>query len=116
MKLKKMLNKLVDYFDQEKQQQRNEIKDLRKLLKQLKAKQKDLQDKLKQPLKQEQRDNLQTKLDVVLAQRAKGKALLLAIREERQHPSTLDDQATLATISNEPKQAETETEQNKPNS
>lgn len=101
MKLKKMLNKLVNYFDQDKQQQQHEIKALRKLLKQLKAKQKSLLAQLDQPLKKEQRNNLQTKLDVVIAQRAKGKELLLALREERQQAHAPDDKTTLNEVAQE---------------
>lgn len=89
MKLKKMLKKLMAYFDADAQQQRKDLKSLRKILKQLKQKEQELMAQLDEAALSETRENLQNKLDVVRAQRAKGKQHLLALRAERE-PSSSD--------------------------
>lgn len=89
MKLKKMLKKLMAFFDADVQQQRKDLKSLRKILKQLKQKEQELMAALEETDLAETRENLQNKLDVVRAQRAKGKQHLLALRAERE-PSSSD--------------------------
>lgn len=85
MKLKKMLNKLMNFLDADVQQQRKDLKSLRKVLKQLKQKEQAFMAELEEiPFSEmEARENLQNKLDVVRAQRAKGKQYLLNLRAER---------------------------------
>lgn len=83
MKLKKMLKKLMAFFDEDLQQQRKDLKSLRKILKQLKQKEQDLIAELDEASLSETRENIQNKLDVVRAQRAKGKQHLLSLRAER---------------------------------
>lgn len=83
MKLKKMLKSMVDFLDQDRQAQREELQTLHKLLKQLKLKEKELLERIDQAENDEQRENLALKLEVLNAQRAKGKEQLLALREER---------------------------------
>ena len=89
MKLKKMLKKLMDFLDADVQQQRRDLMSLRKILKELKQKEQALMTTLDESELDETREDLQNKLDVVRAQRAKGKQHLLALRSERE-PSLTD--------------------------
>ena len=84
MKLKKMLKKLMAFFDEDLQQQRKDLKSLRKILKKLKQKEQELIAELDEASLSETRENIQNKLDVVRAQRAKGKQHLLSLRAERE--------------------------------
>ena len=84
MKLKKIIGRLVSYFDADLKTQRKEQKALHKLLKQLKRKEKELCDQLAETESIERREELQTKLDVVRAQRTKGMGYLQAERKQRQ--------------------------------
>lgn len=83
MKMKKMLKKLMDFLDADVQQQRKDLTSLRKILQQLKQKEQELMTALDESELDETREDLQNKLDVVRAQRAKGKQHLLALRAER---------------------------------
>lgn len=87
MKLKKMLKKLMAFFNADLNQQRQDLKSLRKILKQLKQKEQELIAQLEVTDVDEARENLQNKLDVVRAQRAKGKQHLLVLRSERETSS-----------------------------
>ncbi|WP_051678419.1 hypothetical protein [Thiomicrospira pelophila] len=87
MKLKKMLKKLMDFFNADLKQQRQDLKSLRKILKQLKQKEQELIAQLEVTDVAEARENLQNKLDVVRAQRAKGKQHLLVLRAGRETSS-----------------------------
>ena len=84
MKLKKIIGRLVSYFDADLKTQRKEKKALHKLLKQLKHKEQELCDQLAETESIEKREELQTKLDVVRAQRTKGMVYLQAGRKQRQ--------------------------------
>lgn len=83
MKLKKMLHKMMVFFDADLKQQRKELTSLRKMLKGLKLKEQDLLAELDETDEVEKQESLQNKLDVVRAQRAKGKQYLLALRADR---------------------------------
>lgn len=84
MKLKKIIGRLMSYFDADLKTQRKEKKALHRLLKQLKHKEKELCDQLAETESAEKRDELQTKLDVVRAQRSKGVVYLQTERKQRQ--------------------------------
>ncbi|MBE0494235.1 MAG: hypothetical protein IBX48_07815 [Thiomicrospira sp.] len=95
MKLKKMLKKLMAFLDADVKQQRKDLTSLRKMLKELKQKEQALMTAFDESVLDENREDLQNKLDVVRAQRAKGKQHLLALRAERE-PSSTDCQPNVS--------------------
>ncbi|MBL4795578.1 MAG: hypothetical protein JKY24_08795 [Pseudomonadales bacterium] len=76
MKLKKVLQKLAQYLDAEQRDQLNQYDSIKKVLKKLKTKRNRLMDKIELAETDEERKRLQSKLDVVHAQRRKGVKLL----------------------------------------
>jgi predicted RNase H-like nuclease (RuvC/YqgF family) len=85
MKLKKILAELVTFLDADVHYQRKEIKSMHKLLKQLKEKERKLCKQLSEADSEEEAQALQTKLDVVRAQRSKGVVHLRKLRQMPQH-------------------------------
>lgn len=105
MKLKKIIGRLVSYFDADVKTQRKEKKALHKLLKELKRKEKNLCDELTATQSIEKREELQTKLEVVRAQRTKGMGYLQAERKKRKDKLDSPVETTLA----EPVKVESDT-------
>ncbi|UQB42303.1 hypothetical protein JX580_11730 [Thiomicrospira microaerophila] len=84
MKLKKMLEKLVKLLDSEKRECKKTIKSLREVLKSLKQKEQKLRLELDQITDEQAKQTLQDQLNVIAAQRAKGKDRLLELRAQSQ--------------------------------
>lgn len=84
MKLKKILNKLIKFFDEDAQKQQQDLEELRKLLKGLKQSQIKLCAEIEESEDESARQKIQDKLDVIRAQRLKGKELLMSFREKKQ--------------------------------
>lgn len=90
MKLKKLMERVSDFLDADTKTQMEEIKSIRKVLKELKSKERDLKEKLKKASskKEDERDELQIKLDVIYAQRKKGlervKEIKSQLKEKKQ--------------------------------
>ncbi len=75
MKVKKLMERLGSYLDADIGIQMEEASSIRKLLKELKKKERSLRQKLDAldpKVAPEEREELQTKLDVIYAQRKKG--------------------------------------------
>ena len=83
MKLKKILNRLIKFFDEDAQKQKQDLDALRKLLKELKQTQKKLCADIEETVEEGARQKIQDKLDVIKAQRLKGKELLMSFRESK---------------------------------
>jgi hypothetical protein len=84
MKLKKMLEKLGLLLDSEKRECKKTIKSLREVLKGLKQKEQKLRSELEQETDEAAKQTIQNQLDVIAAQRAKGKERLLDLRAKSQ--------------------------------
>lgn len=82
MKVKKMLSRLMDYFNADKHQQLVELKSIRKVLRKLKQKERELKSKFNEAKNAEQKEALQNKLDVIYAQRTKGMQVIRSLREQ----------------------------------
>jgi ADP-dependent phosphofructokinase/glucokinase len=80
MKSKKLLGRLNDFLNADEKTQKQEIKSARKVLKALKDKEKDLKSRLENSSDADEADALQTKLDVIYAQRSKGVELVKRLR------------------------------------
>lgn len=83
MKVKKMLEKLVKLMNDNKEYKKT-IKSLRELLKSLKDKQKELELVLENTADEISKQRIQNQLDVIAAQRLKGKKRLLSLRSKVQ--------------------------------
>jgi hypothetical protein len=84
MKLKKMLEKLGALLNVEKRECKKTIKSLREVLKGLKQKEQKLRSELEHETDEETKKTIQNQLDVIAAQRAKGKQRLLDLRAASQ--------------------------------
>lgn len=72
MKAKKLLERVKQFLDSDRQTQLDKIKSIRKVLKELKQKERDLREDLDKEKDPSAIENLQLKLDVIYAQRKKG--------------------------------------------
>lgn len=91
MKLKKLIERVSEFLDADTKTQMDEIKSLRRILKELKHKERQLAAKLqKLPDQDEEREELQIKLDVIYAQRKKGleraKEIKAKLQEKKPEP------------------------------
>lgn len=82
MKTATLLERLSRFLDSEGAEQRAEIESIRKVLKKLKTKEEHLREVLEDESDPELRADLQTRLDVVHAQRTKGVARVRELRAE----------------------------------
>lgn len=83
MKLKKMLEQLVEFFDADLHNQRKELQSIQKVLRKLKQKERDLKAELEAGIEDaDQAAELQDKLSVIYAQRTKGVDLVKSIKKE----------------------------------
>lgn len=83
MKTRTLLEKLGHFLGENKASQREEIKSIREVLKKLKNKEKHLRDELEKDLDEDERHEIQTKLNVVHAQRLKGLDRVKELRAEQ---------------------------------
>jgi ADP-dependent phosphofructokinase/glucokinase len=80
MKSKKLLGRLSEFLNADEKTQKQEIKSARNVLKALKDKEKELKSRLEHSTDADETAALQTKLDVIYAQRSKGVELLKRLR------------------------------------
>ncbi|MEE4278816.1 MAG: hypothetical protein V2I82_10165 [Halieaceae bacterium] len=83
MKAKRLLRQLNSFFDSDEKTQLKEIKAIRKVLKALKEKEKSLKKELQANSDPENAASLQTKLDVIYAQRMKGLDQVKRLRAQK---------------------------------
>ena len=83
MKIQKLLNKLKDILNADRQAQLEKYKSLKKVLKSLRTEKKGLEKKLSDTSDEEQRQELSSRLKVISMQRKKGIRLLKELKEER---------------------------------
>ena len=80
MKLKKALRKLSQYLDADQREQLAQYDSIKKVLKKLKSKRNQLREKIELIEDDEERQQIQNKLDIVNAQRKKGVKLLKELK------------------------------------
>jgi predicted nucleic acid-binding Zn-ribbon protein len=90
MKTKKLLEKLASFMDKDRTAQSEELVCIRAVLKKLKAKEHRLREKLEAAPDEDERRELEGKLQVVHAQRQKGLERVREIRDSRREPGTSD--------------------------
>jgi hypothetical protein len=83
MKTRTLLNRLARFLSADHAAQRAEMKSIREVLKKLKTKETHLREALEEVPDEDEREAILTKLDVVHAQRLKGLARVLELREEK---------------------------------
>lgn len=83
MKLKKALEKLSQFLDADQREQLAQYDSIKKVLKKLKEKRNRLKEKIKLADNVEERKKLQSKLDIVNAQRKKGVKLMKELKQIR---------------------------------
>lgn len=83
MKTKKLLARLTDFMNKDRNAQREELEHIREVLKKLKKKELRLREKLDEDPDEEERRELEGKLEVVHAQRTKGLERVKTLRENR---------------------------------
>lgn len=83
MKIQKLLNKLKDILNADRQAQLEKYKSLKKVLKSLRTEKKGLEKRLSDTTDEEQRQELSSRLKVISMQRKKGIRLLKELKEER---------------------------------
>jgi hypothetical protein len=83
MKIQKLLNKLKDILNADRQAQLEKYKSLKKVLKSLRTEKKGLEERLSDTTDEEHRQELSSRLKVISMQRKKGIRLLKELKEER---------------------------------
>ena len=83
MKIQKLLNKLKDILNADRQAQLEKYKSLKKVLKSLRTEKEGLEERLSETTDEEQRQELSSRLKVISMQRKKGIRLLKELKEER---------------------------------
>lgn len=83
MKNQKLLNKLKNILNADRQVQLEKYKSLKKVLKSLRTEKKGLENRLSDTTDEEQRQELSSRLKVISMQRKKGIRLLKELKEER---------------------------------
>lgn len=83
MKIQKLLNKLKDILNADRQAQLEKYKSLKKVLKSLRTEKKGLEKRLSDTTDEEQRQELSSRLKVISMQRKKGIRLLKELKEAR---------------------------------
>jgi hypothetical protein len=84
MKRRKLLNKLKDILNADRQAQLEKYKSLKKVLKALRLEKKGLEKELSDTTDEERRQEISSKLKVISMQRKKGLIVLKELKEERQ--------------------------------
>jgi predicted nucleic acid-binding Zn-ribbon protein len=90
MKTKKLLEKLANFMNKDRAAQSEELVCIRAVLKKLKTKERRLREKLDAASDEDERRELEGKLQVVHAQRQKGLERVREIRDSRREASTSD--------------------------
>jgi hypothetical protein len=88
MKTKTLLGKLADFMNKDRVAQREELEHIREVLKKLKKKEQKLREKLEASADEEDRREIEGKLEVVHAQRTKGVERVKEIRDSRRGATT----------------------------
>jgi hypothetical protein len=88
MKTKTLLGKLADFLNKDRAAQRAELEYIREVLKKLKKKEQKLREKLEASADDEERREIEGKLEVVHAQRTKGVERVKEIRDSRRGATT----------------------------
>jgi hypothetical protein len=88
MKTKTLLGKLADFMNKDRAAQREELEHIREVLKKLKKKEQKLREKLEASADDEDRREIEGKLEVVHAQRTKGVERVKEIRDSRRGATT----------------------------
>lgn len=83
MNIQKLLNKLKDILNADRQAQLEKYKSLKKVLKSLRTEKEGLEERLSDTTDEEQRRELSSRLKVISMQRKKGIRLLKELKEER---------------------------------
>jgi len=83
MKAKKMLKKLKDILSDERQAQLARYSSLKKILKALRVEKSRLKIKLEEAKTEEERQDINSRLKIISAQRKKGLKVLQELKEER---------------------------------
>ena len=83
MKIQKLLNKLKDILNADRQAQLEKYKSLKKVLKSLRTEKEGLEERLSDTTDEEQRREVSSRLKVISMQRKKGIRLLKELKEER---------------------------------
>lgn len=83
MKIQKLLDKLKDILDADRQAQLEKYNSLKKVLKMLRAEKKALEKKLSDTTDVEKRQEIASRLKVISMQRKKGLKVLKELKEER---------------------------------
>ena len=84
MKRRKLLDKLKDILNADRQAQLEKYKSLKKVLKALRLEKKGLEKELSDTTDEERRQEISSKLKVISMQRKKGLTVLKELKEERQ--------------------------------
>ena len=84
MKRRKLLDKLKDILNADRQAQLEKYKSLKKVLKALRLEKKGLEKELSDTADEERRQEISSKLKVIAMQRKKGLTVLKELKEERQ--------------------------------
>ncbi len=87
MKASKLMERVKQYLDSDKQTQIDKIKSIRKVLKELKQKERSLTEKLEMEQDASTKASLQLKLDVIYAQRKKGVDRVQELKEQLKEQS-----------------------------
>ncbi len=82
MDLKKLLNKLAEFFDMDASARDQKKEELQDLLSRLKSKEVSLKEEMDQEDNTELKEKLSQKIDVVHTQRKKGVKMLIELRDE----------------------------------
>jgi hypothetical protein len=83
MKIQKLLDRLKDILNADRQAQLEEYKSLKKILKSLRAEKKGWEKKLSHTADEEKRREISSRLKVIAMQRKKGLKVLKELKEER---------------------------------
>lgn len=83
MKVKKLLDKLKDILSEERKVQLKKYSSLKKVLKSLRAEKTRLEVELKQEKDEDERQEIESRLKIISAQRKKGIKVLKELKRER---------------------------------
>ena len=83
MKIQKLLDKLKDILNADRQAQLKKYKSLKKVLKSLRVEKKALEEKLSDTTDADERQEIASRLKVISMQRKKGLKVLKELKEER---------------------------------
>jgi hypothetical protein len=88
MKVKKLLDKLKDILSEERKVQLKKYSSLKKVLKSLRAEKTRLEVELKQEKDEDERQEIESRLKIISAQRKKGIKVLKELKRERKKKSS----------------------------